>query len=438
MAFAWYTSFLGYPNFLKSEGRGHEQASSFLTMADAAVEGLSYTQVKALFPRLDSAAVETKKAAFQEFGLLYVVPRSDRISVTPLGQQIRALCAEGPVAEPTRSHILVALSRGVARYQFNSPLPVGGNRYRQRAQSSDVLPYLSTYYLMMKLDGFLTASELRGALFGLQFMSDLRALESGIRERRSRGEPFDDVRGLPTNEGTAANLKIYFLSHVSLDMELMATREDDSVYGFAEQVTELKHAGFETLESVLALEWPDWRDDSPVPPEPRDYTSIDDYFQHGVGMACSEELVRSASRDAQFDPRAETRGVDPEDEEGLGTLAGRDYEDGRRRLVRHKRLERTRNPALVRAAKRGFKQLHGRLFCEACGFDFEESYGERGRDYIEAHHKVPIGTLRGPVRLTVGDIAVVCANCHRVLHRPPWITLDELSVIVEAARHPAD
>lgn len=30
------------------------------------------------------------------------------------------------------------------------------------------------------------------------------------------------------------------------------------------------------------------------------------------------------------------------------------------------------------------------LACEACGFDFEATYGPRGAGYIECHHVVPL------------------------------------------------
>ncbi len=80
----------------------------------------------------------------------------------------------------------------------------------------------------------------------------------------------------------------------------------------------------------------------------------------------------------------------------------------------HRRAERNRR--LARAAKvaQGYR-------CKVCGFDFEEQYGELGREYIEAHHLVPFAQLSvepEPVVLdpTV-DFTVVCANCHRMLHR---------------------
>ncbi len=40
-----------------------------------------------------------------------------------------------------------------------------------------------------------------------------------------------------------------------------------------------------------------------------------------------------------------------------------------------------------------------------------------GSDFIEGHHTVPISELKGEVKTKVKDVALVCSNCHRMLHR---------------------
>jgi 5-methylcytosine-specific restriction enzyme A len=87
------------------------------------------------------------------------------------------------------------------------------------------------------------------------------------------------------------------------------------------------------------------------------------------------------------------------------------YEDATRFRV-HKRIER--NAALVKKVK----QKKG-CTCEVCGANFEKRYGPIGLGYIEAHHLRPLASLKGskvamnPER----DFAVLCANCHRMVHR---------------------
>lgn len=70
------------------------------------------------------------------------------------------------------------------------------------------------------------------------------------------------------------------------------------------------------------------------------------------------------------------------------------------------------------------KRIHG-FVCQACGFDFEKVYvGISNRKYIEAHHLVPISLLKGQrvTRNPRTDFAVLCGNCHRMIHRfeSPW------------------
>ncbi len=56
--------------------------------------------------------------------------------------------------------------------------------------------------------------------------------------------------------------------------------------------------------------------------------------------------------------------------------------------------------------------------CAICGFDFEERYGEIGKDFIEVHHIVPISSTDGEHSIDpIKDLIPVCSNCHSILHR---------------------
>lgn len=93
---------------------------------------------------------------------------------------------------------------------------------------------------------------------------------------------------------------------------------------------------------------------------------------------------------------------------------------------------RERNRKLVERRKAKALRISGRLACEACGFDFQATYGERGRGFIECHHVRPVHTLASAgERTTEDDLALVCANCHRMIHATPvWVTIAELSATV--------
>lgn len=73
------------------------------------------------------------------------------------------------------------------------------------------------------------------------------------------------------------------------------------------------------------------------------------------------------------------------------------------------------------------KKFHG-MKCQACDFDFEAFYGDIGTGYIECHHVDPLSGRDGvnmPTKIT--DLAMLCANCHRMVHRQtPALTIKEL------------
>lgn len=72
-----------------------------------------------------------------------------------------------------------------------------------------------------------------------------------------------------------------------------------------------------------------------------------------------------------------------------------------------------RNPSLRTAAIK----IHGTT-CQGCGFSFADVYGPRGEGFIEVHHLRPIASYPGEIAVDPRtDMAVLCANCHRMVHR---------------------
>ncbi len=102
------------------------------------------------------------------------------------------------------------------------------------------------------------------------------------------------------------------------------------------------------------------------------------------------------------------------------------------KLVERTHKSRERDSSLVATAKDKFIKKYQRLYCQACDFDFESTYGDRGKGYIEAHHTIPVCEMEPYQKTNVEDIALVCSNCHRILHRTrPWITMGKLKSIVK-------
>lgn len=89
-------------------------------------------------------------------------------------------------------------------------------------------------------------------------------------------------------------------------------------------------------------------------------------------------------------------------------------EEGESNKRFHKRIER--DSRFIRLIKARFKELDPLMRCQICGFSFVEKYGHNGDGYIEAHHKVPLSKLSNACQTRESDIALVCANCHRMIH----------------------
>jgi predicted HNH restriction endonuclease len=104
-----------------------------------------------------------------------------------------------------------------------------------------------------------------------------------------------------------------------------------------------------------------------------------------------------------------------------------------RTLFRLHRLKE-REPRLVRRKKRSVLAGKGRLLCEACDFDFAAVYGPLGEGFAECHHRVPLKELDGTAPTRLSDLAIVCSNCHRMLHRQPAHTVEQLRAVVLSRR----
>jgi hypothetical protein len=112
------------------------------------------------------------------------------------------------------------------------------------------------------------------------------------------------------------------------------------------------------------------------------------------------------------------------------------YAEGNPVLRTH--LERERKSSLRAAALGYWTSRHQRLRCEACGFDFERTYGARGAGFIEFHHIEPLSGKNGKRKRTARDLVPLCANCHRIIHRQsPILDLAALRRLLRGTRRRA-
>jgi hypothetical protein len=103
--------------------------------------------------------------------------------------------------------------------------------------------------------------------------------------------------------------------------------------------------------------------------------------------------------------------------------------EGRRLLKLHKIRER--KPQLVSRKKKSVLAKTGRLLCDACDFDFAETYGKLGDGFAECHHRLPLADYDEEAPTLLEDLAIVCSNCHRMLHRSrPMMTVEDLRALI--------
>lgn len=91
---------------------------------------------------------------------------------------------------------------------------------------------------------------------------------------------------------------------------------------------------------------------------------------------------------------------------------------------------RERNKKLVTKVKE-IALLNNNLKCVVCDFDFYKTYGELGKGFIECHHTKPISKYNEVLNTSMNDLALVCSNCHRMLHiKRPWLTAEQLKSLI--------
>jgi len=79
------------------------------------------------------------------------------------------------------------------------------------------------------------------------------------------------------------------------------------------------------------------------------------------------------------------------------------------RAVTRARSGRLRSQALAEAAG----------VCAVCDTDFSKVLGGRGECVLQVHHRKQLSASKAPRLTRLADLAVVCANCHALIHKDP-------------------
>jgi predicted HNH restriction endonuclease len=88
--------------------------------------------------------------------------------------------------------------------------------------------------------------------------------------------------------------------------------------------------------------------------------------------------------------------------------------EGDKKLASHRRRERSR---FLVAKKIQLARSQGPIRCEVCLLSEDGAYPPTFSSRIfEVHHLQPLSDSDSPVKTTLQDLAIVCANCHRAIH----------------------
>lgn len=145
---------------------------------------------------------------------------------------------------------------------------------------------------------------------------------------------------------------------------------------------------------------------------PLDEPMVMAFLEREREMLAAAAAIRAGLATGEF--RREEFRVPTSYESDEGVLEGR--------LLERKHFIRERDRKLRQEKIDCYIDANGGLACEVCGFDYSETYGPHGDGYIECHHVRPLHDS-GPTRTRPEDLILICANCHRMIHRrSPWLT----------------
>ncbi|MBP2582394.1 5-methylcytosine-specific restriction protein A [Streptomyces sp. PvR006] len=225
-------------------------------------------------------------------------------------------------------------------------------------------------------------------------------MENGWQELRQNDvrvlELSGLLRSLPLHENAAADSRFRSRNSVSRKTTDIATAHPDHTGGATK--------GGRPTQSIVA-----------------------DFLADPEGMLAAAQALRAgiASGELHSTPAQ----PDEVDEDGESTAR-----EGR--LLVRLALHRERDRSLRNRKIQQVRRLNEPIRCAACAFDFGVAYGPLGTDYIEVHHITPLHVV-GPSKTRLEDLALLCANCHRMCHRnyagEAWRTPEDLREKMRAA-----
>jgi hypothetical protein len=220
----WRVNSYSYPNPFVESNHARQAWETFESFA----ANTSYQDLKSYWasssaPRnITSHAVESWKATFEEFGLLYVLSGQDEVIITPAGRQLREAAASGTA----REFGWIGLSL-LMRYPLRGPRRSRGGAH----EMSDVLVYWLFYAALRELGNQLWWSEFERVLSGVFRTSGAAEAIDRIRWLRANPDRVEDLP-LPVAErqGAFYNSLNQVVVHAGMNGMVLGTSHDEAYY----------------------------------------------------------------------------------------------------------------------------------------------------------------------------------------------------------------
>ncbi|WP_181173417.1 MULTISPECIES: HNH endonuclease [unclassified Mesorhizobium] len=101
-----------------------------------------------------------------------------------------------------------------------------------------------------------------------------------------------------------------------------------------------------------------------------------------------------------------------------------EFPEGKVLTARHRQRDKRLRKKLIEARK------SSGLKCEVCSFSFGIGSPRSTDSFFEGHHTVPLAAAEGEQKTRLSDMSLLCACCHRFIHRliadnKRWISVRE-------------
>ena len=288
MSFVWPTSHVGMLDPLGLDGsRPRAQGEEFLLMAEAAQNGVSYEEAKALFPDVSHQTVETRKSMYEELGLLYVPKNSDELHLTEVGAQVLQLLGTPPPKNPPvelRNRVASLLCWALTHTQINRPQSLGSPPLSAAVREQcDIRPYAAFWQAMFELDEYITFGEFSRVLAHVQTANGFQTAVQTILESRESGV-------LPNAPEQSGNFGIYWKSHLSVAGTVLQVADD--VFRFIPERQEI-------LRSILQFQMGCEGNDVGAAIQAKTWDDIDEYYTI-AGEQCPAFIASGQVRVVSF------------------------------------------------------------------------------------------------------------------------------------------